>query len=151
MSEIGLIGKKIGMTREFFKTGKSVPVTVIAIPAFGAATAALKFAVFVPPLAINAAVSDKPDDKVIVPPSLLTPPPVRALASLLALTVVILKYAAADPLAEKSHANEGAASATEATAASIILLNCFITLLEIVMRLVCNPNHLDANSILRLL
>ncbi len=29
MSEIGLIGKKIGMTREFFKTGKSVPVTVI--------------------------------------------------------------------------------------------------------------------------
>ena len=29
MSEIGLIGKKIGMAREFFKTGKSVPVTVI--------------------------------------------------------------------------------------------------------------------------
>tara|TARA_Y100000590_G_scaffold454000_1_gene600043 strand:+ start:111 stop:821 length:711 start_codon:yes stop_codon:yes gene_type:complete len=29
MSELGLIGKKIGMTREFFKTGKSVPVTVI--------------------------------------------------------------------------------------------------------------------------
>ncbi len=29
MSEISLIGKKIGMTREFFKTGQSVPVTVI--------------------------------------------------------------------------------------------------------------------------
>ena len=29
MSELGLIGKKIGMTREFFKTGRSVPVTVI--------------------------------------------------------------------------------------------------------------------------
>ena len=29
MSEIGLIGKKIGMTREFYKTGQSVPVTVI--------------------------------------------------------------------------------------------------------------------------
>tara|TARA_Y100000590_G_scaffold358366_1_gene413691 strand:- start:880 stop:1590 length:711 start_codon:yes stop_codon:yes gene_type:complete len=29
MSELGLIGKKVGMTREFFKTGKSVPVTVI--------------------------------------------------------------------------------------------------------------------------
>ncbi len=29
MIEIGLIGKKIGMTREFFKTGQSVPVTVI--------------------------------------------------------------------------------------------------------------------------
>ena len=29
MSEIGLIGKKIGMTREFFKTGQSVPVTVL--------------------------------------------------------------------------------------------------------------------------
>ena len=28
MSEIGLIGKKIGMTREFFKSGQSVPVTV---------------------------------------------------------------------------------------------------------------------------
>ena len=28
MSEIGLIGKKIGMTREFFKTGQSIPVTV---------------------------------------------------------------------------------------------------------------------------
>ena len=29
MSEIGLIGKKIGMTREFYKSGQSVPVTVI--------------------------------------------------------------------------------------------------------------------------
>ena len=29
MSEIGLIGKKIGMTREFYKTGQSVPVTVL--------------------------------------------------------------------------------------------------------------------------
>ena len=29
MTEIGLIGKKIGMTREFYKTGQSVPVTVI--------------------------------------------------------------------------------------------------------------------------
>ena len=29
MSEIGLIGKKIGMSREFYKTGHSVPVTVI--------------------------------------------------------------------------------------------------------------------------
>ena len=29
MSEIALIGKKIGMTREFFHTGQSVPVTVI--------------------------------------------------------------------------------------------------------------------------
>ncbi len=31
MSEIGLIGRKIGMTREFFKTGQSVPVTVLKI------------------------------------------------------------------------------------------------------------------------
>ena len=31
MSEIGLIGKKIGMTREFFKTGISVPVTVLKV------------------------------------------------------------------------------------------------------------------------
>ncbi len=31
MSELGLIGKKLGMTREFFKTGQSVPVTVIKI------------------------------------------------------------------------------------------------------------------------
>ena len=29
MSDISLIGKKIGMTREFYKTGQSVPVTVI--------------------------------------------------------------------------------------------------------------------------
>ena len=29
MSEIALIGRKIGMTREFYKTGQSVPVTVI--------------------------------------------------------------------------------------------------------------------------
>ena len=31
MSEIGLIGKKIGMTREFYKTGQSVPVTVLKL------------------------------------------------------------------------------------------------------------------------
>ena len=31
MNEIALIGKKIGMTREFYKTGQSVPVTVIKI------------------------------------------------------------------------------------------------------------------------
>ena len=29
MSEISLIGKKIGMTREFYRTGQSVPVTVV--------------------------------------------------------------------------------------------------------------------------
>ena len=29
MTEIALIGKKIGMTREFYKTGQSIPVTVI--------------------------------------------------------------------------------------------------------------------------
>ena len=29
MRNIALIGKKIGMTREFYKTGQSVPVTVI--------------------------------------------------------------------------------------------------------------------------
>ena len=29
MSEIGLIGKKIGMTREFYKSGQLVPVTVL--------------------------------------------------------------------------------------------------------------------------
>ena len=29
MSDIGLIGKKIGMTREFYKSGQSIPVTVI--------------------------------------------------------------------------------------------------------------------------
>ena len=54
---------------------------------------------------------------------------------LLAVVFVILNLPNADPLAEKSQANAGAASATEATAASIILLNCFITLLEIVMSL----------------
>ena len=31
MNEIGLLGKKIGMTREFYKTGQSVPVTVLKI------------------------------------------------------------------------------------------------------------------------
>ena len=31
MKEIGLIGKKIGMTREFYKTGQSVPVTVLKV------------------------------------------------------------------------------------------------------------------------
>ena len=29
MSEIALIGKKMGMTREFYKTGQLVPVTVL--------------------------------------------------------------------------------------------------------------------------
>ena len=29
MTEIGLIGKKIGMSRKFYKTGQSIPVTVI--------------------------------------------------------------------------------------------------------------------------
>ena len=29
MSEISLIGKKIGMSREFYKTGQSIPVTVL--------------------------------------------------------------------------------------------------------------------------
>ena len=29
MSDISLLGKKIGMTREFYKTGQSVPVTVL--------------------------------------------------------------------------------------------------------------------------
>ena len=28
---IGLIGKKIGMTREFYKSGQSVPVTVLKL------------------------------------------------------------------------------------------------------------------------
>ena len=28
---LGLVGKKIGMTREFFETGLSVPVTVLSI------------------------------------------------------------------------------------------------------------------------
>ena len=31
MTEIALLGKKIGMTREFFKTGQSVPVTVLRV------------------------------------------------------------------------------------------------------------------------
>ena len=31
MTEIGLIGKKIGMTREFYKTGQSIPVTVLKV------------------------------------------------------------------------------------------------------------------------
>ena len=31
MSEIALIGKKIGMSREFFKSGQSVPVTVLKL------------------------------------------------------------------------------------------------------------------------
>lgn len=31
MSEIGLIGKKIGMSRQFYKTGQSVPVTVLKV------------------------------------------------------------------------------------------------------------------------
>ncbi len=31
MIEIGLIGKKIGMTREFYRTGQSVPVTVLKV------------------------------------------------------------------------------------------------------------------------
>ena len=29
MTDIALIGKKIGMTREFYKTGQSIPVTVV--------------------------------------------------------------------------------------------------------------------------
>ena len=31
MTEIALIGKKIGMTREFYKSGQSVPVTVLKL------------------------------------------------------------------------------------------------------------------------
>ena len=31
MSDIALLGKKIGMTREFYKTGLSVPVTVLKL------------------------------------------------------------------------------------------------------------------------
>ena len=31
MTNIGLIGKKIGMTREFYKSGQSVPVTVLKV------------------------------------------------------------------------------------------------------------------------
>ena len=29
MSDIALIGRKIGMSREFYKTGQSIPVTVL--------------------------------------------------------------------------------------------------------------------------
>ena len=29
MTELALIGKKIGMTREFYKSGQSIPVTVV--------------------------------------------------------------------------------------------------------------------------
>ena len=32
MENLALIGKKIGMSREFFKTGQSVPVTVLRSP-----------------------------------------------------------------------------------------------------------------------
>ena len=31
MTEIALIGKKLGMTREFYKTGQVVPVTVLKV------------------------------------------------------------------------------------------------------------------------
>ena len=31
MSEIALLGKKIGMTREFYKSGQLVPVTVLKV------------------------------------------------------------------------------------------------------------------------
>ena len=31
MSEIGLLGKKLGMTREFYKSGQSIPVTVVKL------------------------------------------------------------------------------------------------------------------------
>ena len=31
MTEIALYGKKIGMTREFYKSGQSVPVTVVKL------------------------------------------------------------------------------------------------------------------------
>jgi len=34
MSEIALIGRKIGMSREFYKTGQSVPVTVLKMEFF---------------------------------------------------------------------------------------------------------------------
>ena len=30
MIEVGLIGKKLGMSREFYKTGQSIPVTIIS-------------------------------------------------------------------------------------------------------------------------
>jgi hypothetical protein len=70
------------------------------------------------------------DDKVIAPTSLLIPPLTIASASVLAFVVVWFNAAEADPLAEKSQANAGAASATEATAANINLLIFFITLLK---------------------
>jgi len=73
------------------------------------------------------------------PPSLDTPPLGIAVPPVLAVVLVELNVADDDPLAEKSQASAGAASATEATAASIILLNCFITLLKFVMRLVRDP------------
>ena len=31
MSEIGLLGKKLGMTREFYRSGQSIPVTVVKL------------------------------------------------------------------------------------------------------------------------
>ena len=31
MNEIGLIGTKIGMSRQFYKTGQSIPVTVLKV------------------------------------------------------------------------------------------------------------------------
>ena len=31
MDNLALIGKKIGMTRQFYKTGQSVPVTVLKV------------------------------------------------------------------------------------------------------------------------
>ena len=31
MSDLALIGKKIGMSREFYKTGQSIPVTVLKV------------------------------------------------------------------------------------------------------------------------
>ena len=31
MNNIALIGRKIGMTREFYKTGQSIPVTVLKV------------------------------------------------------------------------------------------------------------------------
>ena len=31
MSEIALLGKKVGMTREFYKSGQLVPVTVLKV------------------------------------------------------------------------------------------------------------------------
>ena len=31
MNEIALVGKKIGMTREFLETGMSIPVTILSV------------------------------------------------------------------------------------------------------------------------